>query len=248
MELLKISAVSYLNTFPFVFGLKESGLLQNFSLELDVPSICAEKLKDGLVDIALVPVGALPEIKTFHYVSDYCIGAVGAVKTVLLLSKVPLEQITHVSLDFDSRTSVELVKVLAKNYWKIKPQWENLKSGQATSIHNIESLVAIGDKTFEMRTKFPYVYDLAEAWNKFSGLPFVFAVWISRKKLSEEKSSQFTSALSYGIHHKRECIEYFSDKLPRCGDCLSYLEHNISYVFDEEKKKGLTKFLGYLAE
>ena len=71
MELLKISAVCYLNTFPFVFGLKESGFLQHFSLDLDVPSICAEKIKNGTVDIALVPVGALPEMRQFHYISDF---------------------------------------------------------------------------------------------------------------------------------------------------------------------------------
>lgn len=246
MELLKISAVSYLNTFPFVFGLNQSGFLKNFSLELDVPSICAEKLKSGSVDVALVPVAALPEIDNFHYISDYCIGAVSDVKTVLLLSKVPLEQISCIFLDFDSRTSVNLIKVLAKNYWKIKPTWENLKSGEASTRHEIESLVAIGDKTFEMRTHFPYVYDLAGAWISHTGLPFVFAVWISRKKLPDDVLSQFALALTYGITHKKECIEYFRDKLPDCDDCLSYLEHNISYDFDSKKKAGLEKFLDFL--
>ncbi len=244
--MLRITAVSYLNTFPFVYGLKESGLLQNFILELDVPSVCAEKMKSGSVDIALVPVGALPEIPNYHLISDYCIGAVGEVKTVLLLSKVPLEQISHVSLDFDSRTSVELVKVLAKNYWKISPAWEHLKTGEEASMKDITSLVAIGDKTFELRPRFPFVYDLAEAWIDFARLPFVFAVWISREKLPDETISQFNSALGFGISHKRECIGYFSDKLPGCGDCLAYLEHNISYEFDQKKKQGLKKFLSYL--
>ncbi|MCX6306795.1 MAG: menaquinone biosynthesis protein [Bacteroidetes bacterium] len=243
MQLIKISAVSYLNTFPFVFGLKESGLLQNFSLELDVPSVCAEKLKNDRVDIALVPAGALPEMGKFHYISDFCIGAVGAVKTVLLLSKVPLEQIKHIYLDFDSRTSVELVKVLAKKHWHINPQWENLMPGQTGSLQDVESLVAIGDKTFELRPHFPFVYDLAEAWISFSGLPFVFAVWISRKRLPDSVLVQFTRSLAYGISHKQECIEYFRDKLPGCGDCLDYLENNISYEFDDRKKEGLDLFL-----
>jgi chorismate dehydratase len=246
MELLRISAVSYLNTFPFVFGLKASGFLQNFSLELDVPSLCAEKLKNGTVDIALVPAGALPEITKFHYISDFCIGAVREVKTVLLLSRVPLEQIRQVSLDFDSRTSVELVKVLARHHWKIEPQWENLKAGDAASPDHIESLVAIGDKTFEIRRHFPYVYDLASAWIDFSGLPFVFAVWISRKKLPDDALLQFTNALGYGVSHKSECIGYFHDQLPGCGDCLSYLEQNISYEFDSKKREGLNKFLSLL--
>ena len=244
--MLRITAVSYLNTFPFVYGLKESGLLQDFILELDVPSVCAEKMKSGSVDIALVPVAALPEISNYHFVSEFCIGAVGEVKTVLLLSKVPLEQINRVYLDFDSRTSVELVKVLAKNHWKISPAWEHLKPGEAASMKDITSLVAIGDKTFELRPGFPFVYDLAEAWISFSGLPFVFAAWISRKKFADQTISQFAAALDFGINHKRECIDYFSDKLPGCSDCLAYLEHNISYEFDQKKRDGLKKFLSYL--
>ena len=247
MEILKISAVSYLNTFPFVFGLKESGLLQNFELELDVPSVCAEKFKKGMVDIALVPVGALPEIGEFSYISDYCIGAVAEVKTVLLLSKVPLEQIRQIYLDFDSRTSVELVKVLAGKHWDIHPQWTNLAAYQLSSMQELESVVAIGDKTLGIRSKFPYVYDLARAWINFSGLPFVFAVWVSRKTLPHQVLHQFTRALAYGIGHKIECLEYFSDKLPECDDCLSYLETNISYQFDAKKKEGLKLFLATMA-
>jgi len=246
MEFVRISAVSYLNTFPFVYGIRESGLLQHYSLELDVPSLCAEKLKNGLVDIALVPVGGLPEIRRFHYISGYCIGAIGEVKTVLLLSKVPLEQIRHVYLDMDSRTSVELVKVLSKNYWHIDPSWENMNPGQYSTMNEIESVVAIGDKTFDLRSNYPYVYDLAEAWIRFTGLPFVFAVWVSREKLSDGLLLKFERALAYGISHKKECIDYFHNSLPGCDDCLSYLENNISYEFDSKKQEGLKTFLNFI--
>ena len=246
MDLLRISAVSYLNTFPFVYGIKESGILDNFSLSLEVPSLCAEKLKAGEVDIALVPVAALPEIGQFHFISDFCIGAVGEVKTVLLLSKVPMSSITRIHLDFDSRTSVELVKVLAGYYWSIAPEWVRLQSGDASSPDEIESLVAIGDKTFSIRKDFPYVYDLAVEWIRFTGLPFVFAAWVSRAILPQDLQDRFTRAISYGIDHKRECITYFHDKLPPCDNCLGYLEDNISYDFDESKKLGLARFLSYL--
>jgi chorismate dehydratase len=246
MELLKISAVSYLNTFPFVYGLRESGLLPNVSLELDVPTICAEKLKEGSVDIALVPVAALPEIGQYNFISDFCIGAVGEVKTVLLLSKVPLDQIRQIHLDYDSRTSVELIKILARHHWHIDPTWENLPAGHAASPEHIESLVAIGDKTFRIRKDFPFVYDLAAEWIAFTELPFVFACWVSRKKLPDDLILQFTGALAYGISHKRECIDYFKDRLPSSDDCLGYLENNISYEFDAQKKHGLNLFLSYL--
>ena len=246
MSKLRISAVSYLNTFPFVFGLKESGILKDFSLSLEVPSLCAERLKKGEVDIALVPVGALPEIGSFHYIPGYCIGAVGEVKTVLLLSKVPLDRITRISLDFDSRTSVELVKVLARRYWHIDPQWQKLQEDQLAVEHDLESLVAIGDKTFALRQSYPYIYDLASEWIRFTGLPFVFAAWVSCEKLAEEDIIPFTAALAYGVNHKRESLEYFKERLPACNDCLGYLEDNISYHFDAEKKQGLDLFLSYL--
>jgi len=246
MDTLRISAVSYLNTYPFVYGIKKSGILSDFSLSLDVPSLCAEKLKSGLADIALVPVGALPEISQFYYISDFCIGAVGKVKTVLLLSKVPLDRITKIYLDHDSRTSVELVKVLASHYWHIAPRWVNLKEGRAAADHEMESLVAIGDKTFDIRHKYPYVYDLGEAWISFSGLPFVFAAWISLNKLPDNVILEFNHALAFGVSHRRDCIDYFRDKLPAYDDCLGYLERNISYEFDERKKQGLELFLSYL--
>lgn len=243
---LKISAVSYLNTFPFVYGLMKSGFLKDFKLDLDIPSVCAEKLRTGVVDISLVPVGALPDFGHYHFISDFCIGAAGKVKTVLLLSKVPLDKISEVHLDYDSRTSVQLIKVLAEKYWEINPSWKNLQPGQASSDNTLESLVAIGDKTFEIRHHYPFIYDLAEEWINFSGLPFVFAVWISRSELPEEMKSPFRKALAWGVEHKAESLEFFRDKLPGCEDCLAYLEDNISYNLDEKKQQGLELFLNYM--
>jgi chorismate dehydratase len=243
MEPLRISAVSYLNTIPYVYGIINSGNLTNFRLDLDVPSICAEKLKTGEVDIALVPVGAIPELTNTLCISDYCIGAVRDVRTVLLLSQQPLEKITRIFLDFDSRTSVQLARVLAKEFWKIEPEWENLRPGQAEQNNHIETLVAIGDKTFELSKKYKYVYDLAEEWIRFTTLPFVFAAWMSAKPLTPVSLESFNQALAYGVAHKAEALSFFKDKLPACGDCLSYLENNISYLLDGEKRKGMQLFL-----
>jgi chorismate dehydratase len=247
MNLLKISAVSYLNTIPFVYGILKSGHLENFRLDLDVPSVCAEKLKNGEVDVALVPAGAIPDFGDPFIVSEYCIGAVGKVKSVLLLSQKPLEQIDNIYLDYDSRTSVRLVKVLAEHYWKISPRWNNLNPGQSDRPARLESLVAIGDKTFELVKEYKYVYDLAEEWFRFTGLPFVFAVWLSKRKLPAIFKDQLNEALSYGLNHKAESLDYFKDKLPSCVDCLSYLEDNISFLFDAEKKKGMELFLKYIS-
>jgi chorismate dehydratase len=247
MNSLKISAVSYLNTIPFVYGILKSGHLENFRLDLDVPSVCAERLKKGEVDAALVPVGAIPDFDNPFIVSEFCIGAVGKVKTVLLLSQKPLEQIDNIYLDYDSKTSVKLVKILAEHHWKISPQWSNLNPGQSDHPVQLASLVAIGDKTFELVKDYKYVYDLAEEWIRFTGLPFVFAVWLSKKQLPAIFIDQLNEALLFGLQHKAESLEYFKDKLPSCDDCLSYLENNISFQFDEEKKKGMQLYLRYIA-
>lgn len=246
MNDLRISAVSYLNTFPFVYGILKSGYLKDFRLELDVPSICAKKFKAGKADIALVPAATLPEINDPVIVSGYCLGAVQEVKTVLLLSQKPLKEITRIHLDFDSRTSVQLVRVLAKHYWKIDPLYDTLNPGQAELMIKPESVVAIGDKTFAMRKWFPYVYDLAAEWIDYTGLPFVFAVWVATRDLSEETILNFKNALSFGINHKADSLEFFKDRLPDFDDCLGYLEKNISYEFDEQKKTGLQLFLKLL--
>jgi chorismate dehydratase len=246
MELLQISAVSYLNTFPFVYGIRQSGILKDYRLDLDIPSLCAEKLKRGLVDVALIPVGALHDLPSYEFVTDFCIGAVHSVKTVLLLSHKPLQEIREIGLDYDSRTSVQLVKVLAKHSWKIDPVYKNLMPGQASQDPGVEAVVAIGDKTFDLVKKYPYCYDLAEEWIEFTSLPFVFAAWVTTHKLPQKVLSDLNLALDYGVHHIKETLEFFKDKLPAEEDCQSYLEKNISYSFDEAKKEGLRLFLSFL--
>jgi chorismate dehydratase len=246
--LIKISAVSYLNTIPFVYGIINSGKLEDYSLDLDVPSACASKLQNGEADIALVPVGAIPELGAPQMITNYCIGAVGSVKTVLLLSDVPLESISRIYLDFDSRTSVRLARVLAREYWKIEPEWNPLHAGHDGSMNGKEAVVVIGDKTFAMVSKFKYVYDLAEEWIKFTSLPFVFAAWMTSQPVSPFIIGALNAALEWGIERKAESLDFFKDRLPPCGDCLGYLENNISYAFDDAKKAGLEKFLGFLKE
>ena len=246
MKTLNISAVSYLNTYPFVYGIQQSGYLKDYHLYLEVPSRCAERLKSGEADIALVPSGALPDFRNYHIISDYCIGAVKEVVTVLLLSHKPLKKIKKVFLDFDSRTSARLVQVLSRSYWNIKPVFERLKPGQAEDATDREALVAIGDKTFGIRDRFPFSYDLADEWIQFTGFPFVFAVWAALNPLPEDVKSQLNNALQYGVQNIDGTLDYFSSKLPGNADCRKYLTENISYPFDKAKQEGLNLFLSYL--
>lgn len=246
MKTHNISAVSYLNTYPFVYGIRQSGYLRDYHLYLEVPSLCAERLKSGEADIALVPAGALHDFHDYHIVSDYCIGAVKEVVTVLLLSQKPLEKIKKIYLDFDSRTSAKLVQVLARSFWKIEPVFERLKPGQAEEACKREAMVAIGDKTFRLQNQYPYSYDLADEWIKFTGLPFVFAVWVTVKPLPSDFINSLNHALKFGTENVDGALEYFSANLPPNADCKKYLTENISYNLDKSKREGLNLFLSYL--
>src|SRR5690606_16832675 len=100
MEKIKISAVSYTNTAPFMYGVhKSASLLNQVELSLDIPSLCAQKLIDNQVDIGLVPVAALLDIPNYEIISDYCIGSIGAVNSVYIFSKIPIDQIDTIRLD-----------------------------------------------------------------------------------------------------------------------------------------------------
>jgi len=188
-------------------------------------------------------VGAIPELDHPISVADYCIGAEGEVKTVLLLSHLPLHEIREIALDFDSKTSVQLIRVLAGKFWNINPMWRQLGPGEAEKPNGCESLVAIGDKTFQLVNHYPFVYDLAAEWIKYTSLPFVFAVWLANKPLPEGFLRKFNKALEYGILRKREIPDFFPNKIPRGLDAISYLENNISYPYDKRKKEGMKLFL-----
>ena len=120
---LRISAVSYLNAKPFVLGIEESGFLKDHELQIDNPATCADKLINDRVDIGLVPVGILLDMQEYHLLTDYCIGCDGKVGSVCVVSEVPLDQIERMYLDYQSRTSVLLTKILATESWGINPEW-----------------------------------------------------------------------------------------------------------------------------
>jgi chorismate dehydratase len=246
MNPIRITAVSYYNTLPFIYGLKHSGLLSGFELSLDVPSECARKLITNEADIGLIPVGALPGIQGYQLIGNLCIGANKDVKSVLLLANIGLDKLKTIYLDTDSRTSVNLARILAQKYWKINPEWKSL-SELKNKLSADEGMVLIGDKTFGLCSQYAFCYDLAGEWIKFTGLPFVFAVWISRKALPDVFVKSFQEALSWGILHREQSI-IMAEKLHISTEQLiSYLNNDISYPLDEQKMKGMELFLGYLS-
>lgn len=209
-----------------------SGILDQVNLSLDIPSECANKLISNQADIGLVPVAALLEIPNYKIISNYCIGAVGAVDSVFIFSDKPIEEVRTIKLDVQSRTSNNLAKVLLKNYWKLKPE--------VVTEDSADAFVQIGDRTFGKKDQYAYRYDLADEWQKFNGLPFVFAVWAANKEIPESFVVDFNEALRYGLDHRNEVIEGIP---PRENfDFADYLINKIDYNLDEKKLEALKTF------
>lgn len=248
MQHYQLSIVSYLNTLPFIYGLNHSGDFKNhFSYSLDIPSVSAQKLLTNQVDIGLVPVALIPNLENPHIIGNYCIGAVGAVKSVVLYSQVPLNEITHILLDYQSRTSVNLVQVLCKHYWGVSPQFVQAEIGYENTIAETTAGVVIGDRTFALAGKYAYTYDLAEAWYKFTNHPFVFALWVANKPIEKDWIFAFDNALSKGLVSKQQSVDYKQVEVPN-DVVLNYISHNISYTYDDAKKQGLELFLNYMRQ
>lgn len=245
-EKIRVSVVSYLNAQPFVYGLKHHEVRAKINLSEDIPSECARKLLNSEADIGLVPVAVIPQLKEFEIIGKTCIGAIGKVASVLLCSDVPLNQIKSVYLDFHSRTSVALVQVLSKHFWKINPQFIQAPNDYIDHINAHTAGVIIGDRTFNLKRDFKYVYDLSEEWFKYCGLPFVFAAWVGRKGLNDDFLNQFEKALQFGLSQKQLVINEFQKNMDITFDVAHYLNTSIQYELDENKMKGLTLFHQYL--
>jgi chorismate dehydratase len=243
---IKVSAVSYLNTTPFLYGIDNSEVKNLIDISLDIPSDCAEKLLSGEVDLGLVPIAVLPLLKEYHIITDYCIGAYGNVDSVALYSDVPLNEISTIYLDYQSRTSVNLVKVLAQEYWNISPVWLAASEGYETKIKGSAAGVIIGDRTFFLEKKFNYKYDLSGEWLKYSGLPFVFACWVSNVKLPQSFIRQFNKSLKLGINNIDAVIAKYEGENMTKEALSNYLKSSISYSLDDEKRVAINRFLGLI--
>ncbi len=250
MEKIRISAVKYANTYPFIYGLKESGFDKRVIIETDHPAECAEKLISGKVDIGLIPVAALSAMREYHIITNYCLGAYGKVRTVMLLSNCPFGELDEINLDYRSQSSVNLVRILAKNAWKRKFRWNNTSEGfDFVNIPCNEAVVLIGDQCFAYENNFRYRIDLAEEWNKFTGLPFAFACWTANRKLDKGFISDFNDALSLGVGDIPSVVEkYGRSGLIRGEDLKIYLTENMSYELNDDKRKAISIFLELMSK
>ncbi|MFR9660572.1 MAG: MqnA/MqnD/SBP family protein, partial [Rikenellaceae bacterium] len=221
--------MSYLNTIPFIYGIEHAGKLQA-ELKLLPPNECSAAFARGDVDIALIPAAALPALEGAEHISQYCIGADGAVSSVVVVSDDPIEDVERIYLDPHSQTSVQLAGYLAKHHWNIAPEWLALDDyAKLKSPGDGEAFLLIGDKVFEHEGEFEYTYDLSEEWKSATSLPFAFAIWVAREGVDEDTIEALELSLTYGLEHIYEAIlEYRPEE--SIVEAYSYLTESLDFL------------------
>jgi len=243
---IRVGAVSYLNTKPLLFGIKNSAVIREMELVEDYPSRIAEMLLDDRIDLGLIPVAVIPQLHHAEIVSDYCIGSDGPVASVCIFSEVPLNRVERLLLDYQSRTSAALSQILCRNYWRISPEMVDTQGEEYRHlIKNKTAGLVIGDRAFEQRQKSTYIYDLGEAWKDFTGLNFVFAAWVANKPLPAEFVAAFNAANGEGLRHMDEIVSNSNFPL---FDLKRYYKYHVNYILDERKRIGLEEFLFQLKQ
>ena len=232
--------MSYLNTKPLIYGFEKGIMKEEVELLMDYPANIASMLLNDEIDIGLVPVAILPALKEYYLISDYCIACDGEVASVCLFSEVPFNEIKTILLDYQSKTSVALLKILLKEHWNIEPKLVDAQKGYELSISGTTAGLVIGDRALEQRNKSKYCYDLGQAWKELTGLPFVFAVWVSNKPVDKQFIEKFNMTNDLGITHIEEVIK-LSNFLS--FDLKLYYTKYIKYIIDNKKQNGLNEFL-----
>ncbi len=208
------------------------------------PAKVAAQLKNGDIDVGLVPVAILPQLPEYHIVGNHCIGTEGEIASVCLFSEVPMDQIKRVYLDYQSRSSVALCKWLMRESWGIEPEIIHAENeSYRQEIKGETAGLVIGDRALEQRKQSTFIYDLGSEWRAITGLPFVFAAWISIKPLPEDFIQAFDAANAIGLQH----IDEIADGIDYpTYDLRKYYKLHLSYNLDAAKRAGMERFLKVL--
>lgn len=259
MPRLRISAISFLNTAPLMWDFEHGEpaveLAKDFELSYTVPSLCAEQLKAGTADIGIIPVAAYTTIPDLAVIPEVAIAAKNAVRSILLISKLPAEKIRNVATDDSSRTSAALVEIFLRKFVGINPGFTRQPPRLDEMLRWHDAALLIGDIALQARTEGYYVYDLAEHWKQWTGRPFVFAFWAVRKaalgqaRAGLNVAEMFQRSRDHGLEHIPEIVSIWSPRLNLTSQLVSdYLVENVNYSLDEENLEGLRLFYRYAAE
>jgi len=242
-RLSRVAASSYLNTAPliwsFIFG------TQRASVDLvtnTAPARCADMLSKGEVEVALVPVIEYHRLHDVAIVPDVCVGSRSAVRSVVLASRVNnLKKVKRVALDDSSRTSVALVKIIFREFLGFEPEWETSPPDLKSMLVRADAALIIGDPAMTMPRDRLSVFDLATLWHDYTGLGFVFAMWMTRAESVQAIGAiSFASARDEGLAHLDEITAQYQTQLGLSAEEIkSYLTRNIAFQMDEDMQQGL---------
>lgn len=242
-SVVRVGAVSYLNTKPLVFGFRD--FAGDMELILDLPSRLADQLADGRLDVALIPSVEFLQGADYQMVSDGCIASRGPVLSVKLLSRVPMDRIRTLGLDGASRTSVALVRILLARRHGLAPVLRVLPAAAPWELCDVDAVLVIGDRAIALPPDgFEQVWDLGEEWYRDWHLPFVFAVWAARRGTACARVAEaLTRARDAGLAHLEEIARREG---PVVGldplSCLAYLRDNLHFYFGADERRGLELF------
>jgi predicted solute-binding protein len=269
MGKLRISIVEYLNTAPLVWGFTEGPLAGKYDLSFTLPSQCAEALRRGDADVAIIPAIEYQRIENLVVLPGMAVAAKGEVRSILVVAKKPIELAKKIALDTSSRSSAALVRLLAKDLWKISPEFIEAAPEPREMLKYADAALVIGDpalrvslKMEALNTKVPsdeaccqgdiedmpvpgyetiFIYDVAYQWEEMTGKPCVLAIWAGRREaVTPEVIADFQASKRYGMERLRDIAEAASIKLDLPPRALErYLTDNIDFDLTEENLAGL---------
>jgi chorismate dehydratase len=257
MRRLRISAISYLNTAPLMWDFDHGDAAKNFDIFYSVPSSCAAALREGTGDIGIIPAIAYNSIPGLVIIPEVAIAARGPVRSILLISKVPLERVRMVATDNSSMTSVALTRVLFEKWWGGRREFRSLAPELGSMLRECDAALLIGDPALQVDRSRYQVLDLAEEWHRLSGKSFVFAFWAVREAALAEMqpgldlAAIFQASRDHGLQAAalQQIAREWSARLQiKPAEVQDYLIKNIYYQLDRECMEGMELFFRYAAE
>src|SRR5437588_818236 len=245
-RLPRIAASSYLNTAPLIWSFIHGSQRDSVELFTDkAPARCAEMLASGEVDAALVPVIEYQRTPDILIAPDVCVGSRSAVRSVVLVTKLNnLKKVKRVALDDSSRTSVALVKIIFREFLRFEPKWQASRPDVKSMLQHSDAALIIGDPAMKIPRDQFRVFDLATLWHEFTGLGFVFAMWMARTDSAEKiRSINFAAARDEGLASLDQIAADYATRIRLSEtEIKNYLTENVVFSVDEEMQKGLTLY------
>lgn len=258
MPRLRVSAISYLNTAPLMWsferGPETAELSKRFEVEYTIPSRCAQMLAEGSADIGIIPVAAYTTIAGLQILPDVAIASKHAVRSILLVSRKPLDQIRSVALDTSSRSSAALIQVLFAKHWQQEAEFVPTIPILDEMLDRHDAALIIGDPALQVDRSRYLTWDLGEEWRSLTGKPFVFAFWAVREGAAPAEDlprtgDYFRNSRDEGLRHIEQISEEWAPRLSLSRlEIVRYLSENIHYQLDGECLSGMKLFFRYAAE